>query len=146
MISAHKYLLSGTSFKERTWKSGNLGHVYSNLHLCRPTDVKKKDRVLFVCFLSYLHFFFPYPPLNLCYLLSPLFSLKIKQWPCLQVYPVQFLLIMDVQTTAVFLKRDLVTKASAPPHVFAHVGLFAQTGSKGSDMLLGPRACQAYLK
>ena len=29
MISTHNYLLSGTSFKERTWKSGNLGDFYS---------------------------------------------------------------------------------------------------------------------
>ena len=153
MISAHKYLLSGTSFKERTWKSGNLGHVYSNpAQSCwKPAFVpanwyEEEGQGTFCLFPFLFAFFSPYPPLNLCYLLSPLFSLKIKQWRCLQVYPVQFLLIMDVQTTAVFLKRDLVTKASAPPHVFAHVGLFAQTGSKGSDMLLGPRACQAYLK
>ena len=53
---------------------------------------------------------------------------------------------MYVETTVVFLKRDLVTRPSAPPHVFAHFGLFAQTGSKGSGMLPGPRACQAYLK
>lgn len=52
----------------------------------------------------------------------------------------------DVQTTVVFLKRDPPGHQSLCPHVFAHVGLFAQTGSKGSGMLLGPRACQAYLQ
>ena len=30
LISTHKYLLSGSNFKERTWKSGNLGDFYSN--------------------------------------------------------------------------------------------------------------------
>ena len=68
-----------------------------------------------------VHIFFC-PHLNPCYL-SPWLSQKTNQLPYLQPGPVQSLL--DVVITALFLKHDLITRHSPPPHLFAHILLFA---------------------